>query len=107
MLLTLSIPTLYPEDIVRQAAAKANAHARIKWGKPATPPHLPAECRFKLVEAHDGVPACESYKPASSAAHDVFIRALFVVDPRAIVRTAKAVYDGAKDFESQCANRVD
>lgn len=101
MLLTLSIPTLYPEDIVRQAAAKANAHARIKWGKPATPPHLPAECRFKLVNA----PA--SLQAASSAVHDDFIRALFVVDPNAIVRTAKARYDGAKDFESQCANRVE
>lgn len=101
MLLTLSIPTLYPEDIVRQAAQRAGAHAWIKWGKPASLPHVPAECRFKLVLSP------RSLQTASSTAHDALIRALFVADPHAIVRTAKAVYDGQKDFLAQMAARVD
>ena len=101
MLLTLSIATLWPEDIVRQAATKANAHARIKWARPSDLPHLPAECRFKLVEAP------HAFKPASSAAHDRFIGELFAQDPDATVRTARAVYEGRNDFLAQLAARID
>lgn len=106
MLVTFSISTLYPEDIVRHAAP-SGTHARVKWARPSNPPHLPAECRFKLVQAHDSVHAKDSYKPASSAAHDVFIRALFAQDPNATIHTARAVYESSKDFEAQCAARVD
>lgn len=101
MLLTLSIPTPYPEDIVRQAAAIADAHARIKWGHPSKLPHVPAECRFRLTMARDREAS------ASSAQHDVFIRALFEQDPNATIRTARAVYESQKDFLAQCAARVD
>ena len=101
MLLTLSLPTLWPEDIVRQAATTIGAYARIKWARPANPPHLPAECRFKLVAAP------QSFMPASSGQHDLFIAALFQADPAAIVRTSRAIYEGAKDFEAQLRARVD
>ena len=101
MLLTLSIPTLWPEDIVRDAASSAGAHARIKWAKPANPPYVPAEVRFKLVMAPG------SFTPASNAAHDILIRELMIRDVNATIRTSRAIYRGQKDFLRQTANKLD
>lgn len=43
--------------------------------------------------------------PASSDAHDDVIRALLAIDPGARVKTARAVYEDAADFEAQVAAR--
>lgn len=43
---------------------------------------------------------------ADQAQHDNVIRALLTLDPDAVVRTARAVYEGRDDFERQYAARM-
>lgn len=38
---------------------------------------------------------------ASSQAHEAFIGAVFVQDPRATIKTARALYRGAADYRKQ------
>ena len=42
-----------------------------------------------------------SRQPASSNAHEAFIAAVFRQDPRATVKTARALYKGAADYRRQ------
>lgn len=42
---------------------------------------------------------------ASTSAHDRVIRALLELDPDATIRTARAVYEGLDDYNSQLAAR--
>lgn len=43
---------------------------------------------------------------ADIAEHDSFFRAIFDLDAGAMIRTARAIYEGREDFESQARARV-
>ena len=88
MELRLSKP--YPgfEHVLDKTARLYKAYARIKWA-------TSTQIRFELVE-----------KPLSpnQAPFDVqssIIGALLDIDPLAMVRTAKATYNGLEDFRRQ------
>lgn len=83
---------LFRAHHVADAAKAHDLYANIKWSDPFS-------VRFTL---HCDGPGSA---PANSDAHDKVIRALLVLDPDATVRTARATYNGLRDFESQCESR--
>lgn len=80
-----------PEKHVRAFASAAGAYARVKWARDGAG----SACRFHLVEH------TESRTSATTEAHDSVILALLTLDPRATVRTARAVYKGLSDYQRQ------
>ena len=93
MEIRLSQPDLFFDKRIERAAEASNCFARIKW-------HEPLACRFILVARP------MSKELASFEQHDDVIARLFMEDPHAIVRTARATYEGAADFMAQKAARV-
>lgn len=87
MEIRLSTPNDGFADRITQAAGQAGCRAHIK----RTTPH---GVRFTLHEQL-------SHEFASDGQHDDVIARLFMADPGATVRTARAVYEGAADFETQ------
>lgn len=83
----------YPEDDIWQAARLAGCYARVKWATTAA-------VRFQLVKDKD------SYEQADSDIQDKVIGALLDLDPDATIRTARAVFEGRTDFESQLKART-
>jgi hypothetical protein len=81
----LSKPDQFIDKKVEMAATQAGCWPVIKWW-------MPEGCRFVLVDK------AMSKKPASFQQHDDVIARLFMHDPHALVRTAKAVYKGAAAF---------
>ncbi len=79
---------------VAEAAKAHHCYANVKWSDPFS-------VRFTL---HSDGPGSA---PADTETHDKVIRALLELDPEALVRTARAVYDGRSDFEAQVKARVD
>ncbi len=70
----------FPDQVVSDAAARFQVVHNIKWA-------FGDDCRFTLATDEQG--------------HDRVIRALLTLDPDATVRTARACYNGLKDFEHQ------
>lgn len=93
MLITFSRNYPQPESMVTEAARLAHAFPKIRWARPG-------ECRFVLTLSQGNAAS------ASNAAHDTCIRALLMIDPLATVRTARANYEGLRDFEAQVKARV-
>ena len=93
MEIRLSKPDLYFDKRVEQAAAQAGCWPRIKWARPDA-------VRFVLVDRP------MSKQIATFEQHDDVIARLFMEDPHAIVRTARALYEGAADFQAQKQARV-
>lgn len=79
----------YPGDWVRKIAQNCSVHARVKWDTDA------GEARFTLVDGWN------SYKPATAARHESVILALLTLDPRATIRTSRALYKGLIDYRRQ------
>lgn len=93
MEIRFSKTVVFPEQPIRSAAKNAGVFARVKWARIS-------EARFTLCSKFGG------YQPASLEAHDAVIAALFALDPDAVVRTARAVYESRADFEAQRKARV-
>ena len=93
MEIRLSQPDLFFDRRIERAAEASGCFARIKW-------HEPLSCRFTLVTRP------MSKELASFEQHDDVIARLFMEDPHAIVRTARATYEGAADFMAQKAARA-
>lgn len=90
MNIRLSEPDLYFDKRVERIARDSNCYAYVKWAEPI-------EVRFILVAFNDqGVPQLD--RPATFKQHDEVIARLFMLDPHAKVRTAKATYSGAAEF---------
>lgn len=83
----------YPEDEIWQVARLAGCHARVKWSTAAA-------VRFQLVRSK------ESFEQAEPTTQEKVIAALLNLDPGATIRTARAVYEGKMDYESQLKGRV-
>ncbi len=79
---------LFRDSHVRKAAEAAHCYANVKWSDPFS-------VRFTL---HSDGPGSA---PADTETHDRVIRTLLELDPDATVRTARAVFEGLQDFESQ------
>lgn len=84
-------PTLATKETVENVAAKLGL---VAWDARARRESV----RFVLNNNNGSM--------ASDAAHDRVIRALLTLDPDATIRTARAVFEGLKDFEAQYAARV-
>ena len=93
MEIRLSFPDLFFDLKIVEATTSAKCYARIKWT-------TPVQCRFVLVAK------AMSKDAATFEQHDEVIRALLVIDPEAVVRTARATYEGLTDFDAQKAARV-
>lgn len=93
MEIRLSSPDQFIDAKIDEAAKLAGCWARIKWW-------MPSGARFVLVER------AMSDRPASFEQHDDVIARLFMHDPCATIRTAKAIYHGAAEFQTQKAARV-
>ena len=93
MEIRLSSPDPFFDQRIERAAEQAGCHARIRW-------NTAKQVRFVLVDRP------MSDKPASYAAHDNVIRQLLTLDPKAVVRTAIAYYNGIDDFEGQKAGSL-
>lgn len=93
MEIRLSSPDMFFDKRIERAAEQAGCYARIKWT-------TPQQARFILVER------AMSDTPATFGQHDAVIAALLAIDPRAIIRTARAAYEGLADFEAQLKARV-
>ncbi len=84
----------YIDKRVEEAARQAGCEALVRWW-------LPDKCRFRLAAS-----GSIGQTPATFQQHDDTIARLFIQYPDATVRTAKAIYDGAADFEAQRKARV-
>ena len=90
MNIRLSAPDLFFDKRVEQAARDSNCYAHVKWSEPA-------EVRFILVAFDDkGTPQLD--RPATYEQHDDVIARLFMHDPHAKIRTARATFNGAAQF---------
>lgn len=78
-----------PQDTVDNIASTHRAHMHLSSASGQS-------VRFTLRRSY----RAES-KIVDDMAHDIVIRALLTLDPDARVRTAKAVFNGLKDFEAQ------
>ena len=76
-----------------KAAENARCFCRIKWT-------TPTQTRFVLVAK------ALSKQIATFEQHDEVIRALLVLDPDAVVRTARATFEGLADYDAQKEARV-
>ena len=85
---------LFRDSHVRKAAEAHHCYANVKWSDPFS-------VRFTLHSDGPGSP------PADSATHDKVIRSLLELDPDATIRTARAIYEGLNDFNSQLKARGD
>lgn len=90
MEIRLSQPNPSFEIALAHAAKAAGCYARVKWA-------TSHQMRFELVDAP------LSREQAPFATQSRVIRVLLHVDPRAIIRSAKATYNGLADFEKQTA----
>ena len=88
MEIRLSSPDALFEFTIAKAAKAAKCYCRVKWA-------TPTQVRFELV----AFPS--STTSATIAQPDDVIRELFSHDPLAIIRTARAIYEGAIDYETQ------
>ncbi len=99
MLITFSSPTL---------ATVSNPHRKIQARFPDTYLSVdwksPVQCRLKLLQVDNSPPG--QSPPASNQAHEAFIRAVLNWDPRARIRTARAVYNGRDDYLRLTANKA-
>lgn len=93
MEIRLSTLDVFFFEHIEHAAKIARCFARIKWT-------TPRQVRFVLVER------AMSNMPASVEQHDQVIGALLAIDTQATVRTARATYEGALDFEAQRKARI-
>ena len=90
MEIRLSKADLFFDKKIEAAAKQAGCFARLKWCRADG-------CRFTLVDRP------MSYKAATFKQHDQVIRLLLEHDPKAIVRTAIATYNGLADYQKQKA----
>ena len=84
----------YPEDSIWAAAHAAGIHARVKWATTAA-------VRFQLVQDK------ESYVQAPPDKQEAVIAALLALDPDATIRTARAIYEGLIDYQTQTKARAE
>lgn len=94
MEIRLSKPDALFFEHVLDVATRAHCYARIKWT-------TPTQTRFVLVAK------AMSKQIATFEQHDEVIRALLVLDPDAVVRTARATFEGLADYDAQKAARVE
>lgn len=71
-----------------EAADRLNVFPRIKWS-------TAHEVRFDLALRKD------SYMPVPSETWHAMIAALYAYDPKARIKTARAIYRSRADFETQ------
>ena len=90
MEIRLSTLDVFFDKRIERAAELAGCFARIKWARADG-------CRFILVDRP------MSYKAATYPQHDQVIRLLLEHDPKAVVRTAIATYNGLADYQKQKA----
>ena len=83
---------LFRDSHVRKAAEAAHCYANVKWSDPFS-------VRFTLHASGPGS------APADTATHDKVIRSLLDLDPNATVRTARAIYEGLADYQTQTKAR--
>lgn len=91
MIITLSAADRFFDKRVEQAARDAGCFGQVRWA-------TSFEVRFVLLDKPAG-------RVASFAQHDDVIARLFMQDPKAKIRTAKATYDGAAEFYAQKIGR--
>jgi hypothetical protein len=88
MIITISKPDDQFYRHVNLAASHVGCYASIKW-------NTDDQVRFTLVDRPT------SDMQATFQQHDDVIARLFMADPHATIRTAKAVFKGAADFYAQ------
>lgn len=93
MEIRLSSPDPFFSAKIEEAATRAGCFARIKWATATS-------ARFTLVNGP------VTRKQALFEQQDAAIARLFMHDPHAVIRTARATYEGAADFQAQKAARV-
>ena len=97
MNIKLSEPDLTFYHRIEAIAKDLGCYALVKW-------HEPMEVRFILLELPQFADKRTPFDPpkrdnyASEEQHDAVIARLFMLDPHAIVRTARVTYDGAAEF---------
>ena len=90
MKIRLSTPDLYFDKRIEAIAKDLGCYCHTKWAEAW-------EVRFILVAFDDkGVPQLD--RPATYEQHDQVIAKMFLLDPHAIVRTARVTYKGAAEF---------
>lgn len=94
MEIRLSSPDPSFDAKIEKAANRAGCFSRVKWA-------TANQVRFILVEK------AMSMKQASFEQHDEVIARLFMADPHATIRTARAQFEGAADFHAQKKARVE
>lgn len=106
MIITISKPDEQFYRHVEKAATQAACEAWVKW-------HDKTQIRFVLLERPTIAPRYDSIGAppkrdnyASDKQHDDVIARLFMEDPHATIRTAKAVFKGAADFYAQKGSRM-
>ena len=90
MNIRLSSPDLTFYHRIEAIAGELDCYAHVRW-------HEPYEVRFILVQFDSsGTPQLD--RPATYEQHDAVIAKMFLLDPHAIVRTARVTYKGAASF---------
>lgn len=97
MEIRFSKPLANPWTYLGGYAAAQGARAKLTNYKGAS---LRFQLQTSTKHAHNGY-TTRTWRAASPEIHDRVIRALLTLDPDATVRTARAVYEGLKDFEKQ------